>query len=325
MIYTLCSCQSAGPAYETIRGTTMGTTYNVIAQTNAPEELKEAIDHLLVQVNAVLSTYETNATISLFNRQYTSYLSLDTNLFNNYFLDNYDLSAQINKHSNGAFDPTVMPVVNYWGFGYDGKKKVSQVDTAKIEDLMQHVGFEKLRKLGGRITKLDTLVELDFSGIAKGYGVDQVALLLSQMNIENFYVEIGGELYAKGLNPSAQTWRTGISVPKAGASLGEFQKIIEVSNKGIATSGNYRNYYESNGQIYSHTINPYTGFPERSKLLSATIIANNCALADGYATACMVLGLEESIEMINLQEDIEGLLIYVDDTDALQVYDSTKK
>jgi thiamine biosynthesis lipoprotein len=324
-IYTLCSCQNVEPVYHTIQGSTMGTSYNIILEASNPELLKEEIDQLLKEVNAVLSTYESEATISLFNKRYSEYLSLDSGKDNKYFIDNYDLSARIHRASGGAFDPTVMPIVNYWGFGYNEKKKVSRVDTAKVQALMEHVGFEKVVKSGSKITKQDTLLELDYSGIAKGYGVDQVVLLLEGKNIRNFYVEIGGELYAKGLNPKGQIWRTGISVPKAGSSFDEFQQIIEISNKGIATSGNYRNFYESNGQIFSHTINPFTGFPERSNLLSATIIADNCALADGYATACMVLGLDKSIEMINLQEEIEGILVYVDDEGTFQVYDSTKK
>jgi thiamine biosynthesis lipoprotein len=303
----------------------MGTTYNVIVPVDDPVQLKKDIDLLLIEVNSVLSTYIPEATISLFNSDYERYISLSSLDSNAYFIQNFDISAHINETSNGAFDPTVMPVVNYWGFGYDGKKKVSQIDTIRVKELMKHVGFGKLEKNDKVIAKKDTLVELDFSGVAKGFGVDQIALFLESRGINDFYIEIGGDLYAKGVNSSGLTWRTGISVPKAGSSTSDFQQIIEVSNKGIATSGNYRNFYESNEHIFSHTINPTTGFPERTNLLSATLIANNCALADGYATASMVLGLDKSIEMINLQEEIEGILVYADEKGALQVFDSTKK
>jgi thiamine biosynthesis lipoprotein len=218
-----------------------------------------------------------------------------------------------------------MPVVNYWGFGYTGREKVTEADSIKINSLLQSVGFNKLHKQGKVILKDNPLTELDFSGIAKGYGVDKIAEHLASKGLKNYYVEIGGEVFAKGVNSKGITWRTGIGIPSSEANPLEFQEILELENKGIATSGNYRNYYEANGKKVSHTINPENGLPERNELLSATIIAPTCAEADGYATACMVLGLQKAIRMIEDDDQLEGILIYGGENGIYQVYDSNKK
>ncbi|GLR19625.1 FAD:protein FMN transferase [Portibacter lacus] len=303
----------------------MGTTYHIILESNNPEQIKRGVDSLLVEINQAVSTYEKGSIITLFNQDYNAYLSNENATLNQYFNENYQISKKINQTTSGAFDPTIMPIVNYWGFGYTGKNKVQEVDTANILKLMSYVGFHKLTFSNEKVRKEDSQLEIDFSGVAKGYGVDKVATYLESLGISNFYVEIGGEVFTKGRNASNQVWRTGISLPSENASQDEFQQIVEISDKGIATSGNYRIYYESKGNIFSHTINPKTGFPERSNLLSATILAPSCAIADGYATACMVLGLEKSIELVNLQDEIEGIFVYSDENEEFQVYDSTKK
>ncbi len=311
--------------FASIQGETMGTTYHVKFQGGDPAEIKQQVDRLLYDINQGLSTYEKSSVISLFNKNSSDYPSLAKEARYAYFTDNFSLATEIYKGSNGAFEPTIMPIVNYWGFGYTGKEKVDKIDSLRVDSLLSYVGFSKLHIVNGLVSKSDLNSQLDFSAIAKGYGVDKVAQLLEENEILNYYVEIGGEVYARGVNDLKVKWRTGISVPAPSASSEDFQQIVSISGSGIATSGNYRNFYESNGTIYSHTINPKTGYPERTNLLSATIIGPSCAKADGYATACMVLGLEKSKELINLQEELEGILIYVDENQQMQVFDSTKK
>ncbi len=305
----------------------MGTTYNINVEGNDKDKLQSEIDQLLLRVNAATSTYEKNSLISLFNKNYKTYISLvskDT-ILTNYFNENFRLSQQIYNQTYGAFDPTVMPLVNYWGFGYSGRDHIEHVDTSEVIHLLSLTGLNKLELDGQIIKKANQAMELDFSGIAKGFGVDQVADLFDGKGIINYYIEIGGEVFAKGLNSKGITWRTGVSIPSPNSNINDYQQVIEISNKGIATSGNYRNYYETDGKIYSHTINPKTGFPERNDVLSATIIAESCALADGYATACMVLGLENAMKLIKTTPEIEGILIYQNEKGEFVSFDSTNK
>jgi thiamine biosynthesis lipoprotein len=241
------------------------------------------------------------------------------------FVDNYNLSKIIYTVSQGAFDPTVMPLVNYWGFGYTEKAKFSEQDSFNIQNILKYVGFDKLEIDNGNIVKFNDSVQLDFSAIAKGYGVDMVSTFMKSQGIKDFYVEIGGEVYAEGLNPSGKIWRTGINIPSPKSGVQDVQEVIVVDNKGIATSGNYRNFFIEDGIIYSHTMNPITGYPERNNLLSATIISNQCSVSDGYATACMVLGFEKAKSMISRTEGIEGILIYSDKEGNMLTFDSTKQ
>lgn len=305
----------------------MGTTYNIILQSE-DESIKNDVNKLLVEINRAVSTYEKESLISLFNYNFDSfeqaYVKSDDLAV--YFRENLELSLQINKATKGAFEPTVMPLVNYWGFGYDGRNRIEKVDSTEITRRLNNVGIEQIEITKDRISKTNLQVELDFSGIAKGYASDKIGAYLESKGIDNYYVEIGGELFAKGVNSNGLLWRTGINVPDVNSSVTDFQKIIEISNKGIATSGNYRNYYKTeDGRMYSHTINPKTGYPERNSLLSATIITDNCATADGYSTASMVLGFEEAKKLILANEKIEGVLIYNDENGELQTFDSLNK
>lgn len=325
--FFISGCKPVIKDYFTIQGSTMGTTYSVILEDKLGSDLKDDIDSLLIRINKAASTYDTSALISLFNNNYQGYLMLaksDT-LLNRYLNENFILAREIFINSDGAFDPTVMPLVNYWGFGYTPKNKITDVDSFRISDILLEVGMSKLELTQEIINKDSEGIELDFSAIAKGYAVDQVAAMLEGRGIDNYYVEIGGEVFAKGINASGNVWRTGINIPSSEASPGAFMHVLEIDNRGIATSGNYRNFYEVDGKIYSHTINPATGFPERNDLLSATIIAPTCALADGYATACMVLGVEGAKELIEKIDDIEAVLFYTDNEGNMITFDTTKR
>ena len=195
LIACLSSCAGKELNYFKFSGHTMGTTYSIICQCDGDPKLKSNIDSLLVSLNLGLSTYEEESIISLFNKDYDAYLerSKSPDKQTQYFVDNYNLSRQINKQSDGAFDPTVMPIVNYWGFGYSGRKEITVVDTNTINEIMQRVGFEKISLNQNTVIKDEPGVQLDFSGIAKGYAVDQIASYLQEIDIVNYYIEVGGE------------------------------------------------------------------------------------------------------------------------------------
>jgi len=212
-----------------------------------------------------------------------------------------------------------MPLVNYWGFGYTEKRKVTRVDSARIDSLQRLVGMENIFVRNDSLIKTYPGVQLDFSAIAKGYGVDQIAAFLETEGVRNFYVEIGGEVVAKGKSPRGDNWRIGISDPREGAGLQDIQTAVPLVDRALATSGNYRNVYEVNGQKYSHTINPVTGFPERSRLLSASVFAPDCMTADAYATACMVAGTEQALAFAKNNPEIEVYLIISTEDGGLDV------
>ncbi len=321
----LLSCGETGKVhrlkYKKISGETMGTTYNITYSDTLDRDLKPSIDELLVAINQEVSTYIDTSIISQFN-QSRSDLPLEGNLYasiyqktkDHHFRHNFGFAKEIYKTTKGAFDPTVMPLVNYWGFGYTEKKAVSDIDSVLIDSLMAMVGFDKIqyRNSGGvnKLVKTNAGIQLDFSALAKGYGVDEVARLLEKKGVKNFLVEIGGEVVCKGKNKRKEWWTIGINTPEENAKLQDIFSSIILKNKAMATSGNYRNYYKVGETSYAHTINPNKGFPEKSTLLSVTVLAESCILADAYATAFMVLGLEKSLQLAEEIEDLEAYLIY---------------
>lgn len=312
-------CRQEGPAVadsmslQTFAGETMGTTYSVRYRgTGNPAELKTGIDSLLHDFNLQVSTYIDSSVISRFNRSTTG-LPLDT-VAESAFIDNYRLAERVYHLTDGAFDPTVMPLVNYWGFGYTLKRPVEKVDSQKVDSIMQYVGFDRVVRLeetaaGFFLHKSAAGVQLDFSASAKGFGVDLVGKYLESRGINNYFVEIGGEVVARGNKGAGKSWQVGINVPRENAATTEIEKIIPLEERAMATSGNYRNYYDVEGEKYSHTINPKTGYPERSNLLSASVMAPDCGTADAFATACMVLGAERAYELVESQPTLEAYFI----------------
>lgn len=320
-VLVLFACQEQRPDspksrdYMTIEGQTMGTYYRIKTEMHSIQ--KSAIDSILVEINQSVSTYIVNSEISRFNQNESG-----LTIASGYFRDNFELASFFYTISQGYYDPTVMPLVNYWGFGYEGKKQIEKSDSLVIEEIKQYVGLKKIStvEIGDslRLIKEIPEVELDFSSVAKGYAVDILAYYLERSGAKNYLVDIGGEMRLKGKNPRSMKWSIGINTPKEGASLNEAIQYISVSDKGLATSGNYRNFYEVDGQKISHTINPKSGYPERSVLLSTTILAENCALADAWATTAMVLGLEKATELIQNYPEVSACLIY-NNEDELEV------
>ena len=216
---------------------------------------------------------------------------------------------EISCETNGAFDITVAPLANAWGFGF---KKGTFPDSIMIDSLLQITGYEKVKMDNGKVIKQDSRTMLSCSAVAKGYSVDVIAQLLDRKGIKNYMVDIGGEVVVKGKNPSKGLWRIGINKPvdDSLAVNQDLQTILEISDLGLATSGNYRNYYYKDGKKYAHTIDPRTGYPVQHSILSSTVIAKDCMTADALATAFMVMGLEEAEAFCKANPEIDAYFIY---------------
>ncbi len=318
------SKEQATPEAVQLQGKTMGTYYRVTYLDQQQRDFQAEIDQLLVEINEEVSTYIDTSTISRINQAQNDYSwseNVDKDRLN-HFLRNFEVAHTVFEKTEGSFDPTVMPLVNYWGFGYTEKKPVTDIDRQKIDSLMQFVGFSKIAlvKQEGAysLQKKAPGVQLDFSACAKGYAVDAVGDLLKDKGISNYLVDIGGEASAKGQSPRGDAWKIGINVPREEAAVDEIQVAVPLNNQAIATSGNYRNFYEVDGVKYSHTINPKTGFPERSRLLSASVFAPTCVVADAYATAFMVMGYERAKALADQLPEIEAYFIVSQEDGNLQ-------
>lgn len=296
--------------YQHNSGYIFGTTYNITYQ--CADDHKADIEKVLADVDASLSPFNDTSIITHVNRN-------EDVVLDDFFLDVFRLALRINEDTEGAFDITVAPMVNAWGFGF---KNGVNPDEKVIDSLRQVVGFQKVRLEGDKIVKTDPRVMLDCSAIAKGYGVDVVANLLRKYGIKNFMVEIGGEVVTSGINPDRLPWRIGVTKPTDDSLSinNELQTIINVTDKAMATSGNYRNFYYKGGRKYAHTIDPKTGYPVQHSILSATVIADDCATADAYATSFMVLGLEKSKKVLERHPEMMVYFIYSDEKGQNQVW-----
>jgi len=308
--------------YLKLQGKTMGTTYHITYGSKGGENYQKEIDDLLVAINADVNTYDPNSYISQFNKSQENKYSINKSEYP-HFIKNVLASKTIFENTNGFFDPTVMPLVNYWGFGYTPKEKVTKVDEQKIATLLKSVGFEKIDfniddKEILELTKQDRNLQLDFSALAKGYGVDEVARFLESKGVENYLVEIGGETRGKGRSFRNVFWSLAISDPRENAPASDANAILELQNKAVATSGNYRNFYKVGDKTYSHTIHPKTGMPERNTILGATVLADECMIADAYATAFMVMGVEEAMKIVNATDELEAYLLYSSENDEIK-------
>ena len=297
--------------YQTDHGRIFGTLYHITYQSE--ENLRTAIDEELRRFDGSLSPFNDTAVITRINRNED--IVPDT-LFTNVF----HRSMEISRETRGAFDITVAPLVNAWGFGF---KQGIYPDAQQVDSLLQLTDYRKVKLSNeGKVIKDDERIMLTCSAVAKGYAVDIIAQLLQKKGIENYMVDIGGEVVVCGQNPHQQPWRIGINKPvdDSLAVNQELQTVLQLSKGGIATSGNYRNFYYKDGKKYAHTIDPRTGYPVQHSLLSATVIARDCMSADAYATAFMVMGLEEAEAFANTHPDLDAYFIYSDDNGKLQTY-----
>ena len=283
-------------------GQTMGTiTYSVKVMAEDPLPIGFGIDSVLKAFNQSLSTYVPSSEISKFNA--TDTLLEPSDLFTKVLLT----SKEVHTKTDGAFDPTIGPLVNAWGFGPD--RKPLDLDSIKVDSLLQRVDFDKIQA-GRQLISKESGMYIDFSAIAKGYAVDLVAKYVESFGVEDYFVEIGGEVRTKGINKKQEIWKVGVDHPLVAKDERKTMAIIALENRAVATSGNYRNYYKKDSVLIAHIIDPRTGYPASGDLLSASVFATDCMEADAYATALMVLGLEKSRQLIEKNPSLDAVLIY---------------
>jgi thiamine biosynthesis lipoprotein len=287
-----------------------GTTYHITYQCDS--DLTQSIKAELLKVDASLSPFNKESVITAINENKD--VSPDE-----MFKEVFSLAMDISKETDGAFDITVAPLVNAWGFGF---KNGSQPSHHQVDSLLQLVGYKKVSMADGKVKKQDPRIMLDCSAIAKGYGTDRVARLLRNRGVQNYMVEIGGEVVTSGVNPERLPWKIGVTKPTDDSlNTGhELQTILNLTDKAMATSGNYRNFYYKGGKKFAHTIDPKTGYPVQHSILSATVIAKSCAVADAYATSFMVMGLDKARQVLERHPELMAYFIYSDEKGEMAVW-----
>jgi len=309
-----CGCIEKEPGFASIAGTAQGTTYSVVYENTSkfkPEELRASIEKIFHDFDLSLSLYNDSSIISRINRN--EEVEIDS-----FFTEVFYKSREISIATDGAFDITVGPLVKAWGFGPDAHKNFQ---ISKLDCLMKLIGFEKVTIRDNHLIKSDPGICLDFNAIAQGYSADVFSRYLDGLGIKNYLIEIGGEVRVKG-DKGGEFWRIGIDRPEDNNMLpgNNLQAVIKIKDRALATSGNYRKFYMEDGMKYSHTIDPKTGYPAKNRLLSVSIIADDCATADGIATACMVMGKEKAITFLLNNPQLEAFLVYSDDNGEFKTW-----
>ncbi|MDR1553312.1 MAG: FAD:protein FMN transferase [Prevotellaceae bacterium] len=303
LIFISASCSNnKEKKYISFSNKALGTFYNITYFDKNDRNLQIQIDSVLDKFNMSLSAYNPNSIISKVNQ------NVDVEL-DDYFLNVFYQAKYFYEITEGAFDISASPLFSAWGFGFGNKEKITP---ELIDSLKQFTGMEKITVVDGKIIKSNTRVNINANALAKGYAVDVVADFLLSQQIENFLIEIGGEIVVRGKNKNSEKWKIGIDKPYDGnLNTGEtLMNTIELTDKAIATSGNYRQFYIEDGKKYAHTIDPVTGYPTQHSLLSATVIAADCMSADAIATSLMVMGIEKAKAFLNKHPEYQAYLIY---------------
>ncbi len=308
----LAACKTS-LTYHFQEGPVYGSSYHITYEYKTSGTLENEVNGILQRINRSMSTYDPNSNLSKLNRNDTS-ARVDPDLKRV-----MEVGWQVSQESGGAFDMTVAPLVNAWGFGFTGRAKVTPV---MIDSLLQLTGYEKVHIEGDRLVKKLPGIMIDPNAIAPGYVSDVVSEFFDSLGINNYLVEIGGELRCKGKNKEGNAWRVGVDQPLEKMEDRQIQQVFHLEHISVATSGNYRKFYEENGVKYSHTINPKTGYPARSNLLSATVFADKCIYADAYATVLMVIGFEKAKEFYAKIPGIQVYLIYSDENGTFKTWQS---
>ena len=302
LILSFTACSDKAQYFEE-SGSVFHTSYHI--KYKAKQILTDKIDSELQRFNLSLNPFNPNSTIAKVNNNED--VEVDE-----WFTEVFNKAEEISQKSGGAFDITCAPLINLWGFGFS---KMDSVTPQMIDSIKAFVGYQKVRLEGKKIIKEDPRILLNCSSIAKGYACDVIARLLEKEGVKNYMVEIGGEVTMKGINQQGDCWRVGINKPEIGTSgvTNDVEEIVQLCQKGgVATSGDYRNFYIKDGKKYAHTINPATGYPAGQNILSATIVAEDCMTADAYATTFMVLGVEKAKLLAQSIPQIEYFIIYAD-------------
>jgi len=285
-----------------LKGEAQGTYYNMVYYDSLHRDLHPQVDSILKAFDRSVSLWLPNSVLSRVNRNDT------TVVLDDHFIGNFKDSQEVSKATDGAFDMTVGPLVEAWGFGFESREKVGK---RIVDSLLPLVGYQKIKLVDGKVIKADPRMQIDFNGIAQGYSDDVVGRFFDSLGIHNYLIDIGGEVKAKGQKPDGSYWRVGIEKPAADKDSPRILKaIIALKNRSVATSGSYRKYYIENGIRYSHTIDPKTGYPVEHSLLSVSVLTKNTALADAYATAFMVMGYKKSRAFVESHPDLEAFFIW---------------
>ena len=306
------SCKNSPSKYIYNKGFAYGTMYSIIYESPNGIDFQEEIMDKFQDFTMIFSTYEEESTISKVNKNEATKLEPE-------FIACFERAMDISEFTNGAFDITAGSLINAWGFGPDEKRKMT---SKTVDSLKLFTGYKKIHINNNAIQKDIPEIQIDMNAISKGFTSDLIANFLTEKGCENYMVEIGGEVVAKGKNEKRKTWTIGISNPDESllVSSNELQAIIQLPDLAMATSGNYRNFYVEDGVKYAHTIDPKSGYPVQHSLLSATVLANDCMTADAFATAFMVLGMDLGVEIARQVPEIEIYFIYADDNGNNQIY-----
>lgn len=303
------SCKQE-PKNTQLSGPVFGTTYSIKYHSEKTDNFQPQIDSLFKVINQSMSTYMDDSDISKINRNES--VTIDS-----HFVKVFEASKVIHQFTEGVFDPTIGDVVNAWDFGPEGK--IMNLDSLKIDSLMLSVGFDKVKRSENTIIKENPNTFIDFNAIAKGYGVDVIGELLERHGVGNYIVEIGGEIRAKGINiEKQQAWKVGVEMPHFDGTQ-SILKAISLKDEAMATSGTYRKFkVDENGKRYSHIIDTKTGYPSTTNLLSISVIAPNCMMADGYATAFKAMGIEKVTTFLQQHPELKVFLIFENEKQELE-------
>jgi thiamine biosynthesis lipoprotein len=303
--------------YVTVSGLALGTSFKITYKDNQKRDYHDSVMNIFDEFENSLSLYRENSIISKVNRN-------EDVVLDDYFINMFNRAREITDLTGGAFDISAAPLFEVWGWG---EKKKIKVTPEMIDSLKQYTGMNKIRIEGNKAVKTNPNVRINSNAIAKGYCSDIIAKFIERQGIKDCLVEVGGEMVLKGKNRSGKDWKIGIDKPFDGNLIpGQvLQAIVNVSDKALATSGDYRRYYIEDGKKYSHTIDPETGYSAKQNVLSVTVIAPDCMTADALATAFMVMGLEKTKEFLQQHPDIEALLLYSDREDVKEFVSENMK
>ncbi|WP_159022712.1 FAD:protein FMN transferase [Formosa sp. L2A11] len=308
-LVVLSSCSNSNEHVK-LTGPVFGTSYSVQYFSEAGVNYQHQFDSLFTVVNHSMSTYIPDSDISLLNKN-------KSNLIDNHFAYVFDASKTIYKSTEGAFDPTIGVLVNAWSFGPE--KRIIGLDSLKVDSLMQSVGLDKVSRHENKIIKENPNTYIDFNAIAKGYGVDVIGRFLESQNVTNYLVEIGGEIRTRGINKEKESeWKVGVEMPHFDGTK-SLLRAVELKNESMATSGTYRKFkVDENGNKFSHIIDPLTGFPSKTNLLSISVIAKDCMTADAYATAFKAMGIKRIKAFLKGRPEFKVFLIFENEKQELE-------
>lgn len=309
-LYLMSACNQPTAKYIANSGMVYGTYYSIKYESPDGSDFQEEVDKEFQRLTMIFSHYEKESTISKVNRNEEVKLEPE-------FITCFNRAQEIAEITNGAFDITAAPLISAWGFGPENRQKMTQ---PVVDSLKAFTGYRKIKVVDGKVVKEIPEIQLNMSAIAKGYTCDLIGDFLAKKGCENFMVDIGGEVVAKGNNDKGRTWTIGIREPVENPFSNDLNTAIRLPDHALATSGNYLNFYEEDGKKYAHTIDPSSGYPVQHSVLSSTVLANDCMTADAFATAFMVLGKDAGIEVARKVPGLEIYFIYADDQSNNQVY-----